>query len=426
MLIHCAQADNQTSSRLFRDAEPKVRLPAASVRPLTVKVYPSSAVSAPTTIPPHLRELPACSARYNVRSDLKRKDPFDHTQASEFGTAALTVETGEKSPPSADSCRGDDQSTPTLIKSIRHLLASIESSGPCLPSVVPKIVSALKEGHASIKDAQLQHTQSIARSSPPTTLQHTDNDCPICDGPYTHDEPGMSTPCCGLLIHQLCNFEALEEHGRCHGCHGDQTPADISEPGSPSETDEYIRHFEPKPQSFSPRSLKSEQVGASSTSSAVITLREYVESQASTRFGTSSIATDKSSASSSSWLSSVEDDEYEAEDSSPVVISEGEIEQPLRMSSQRLISSRPKLPRTSTATHTRARPGLESYHTTLLFRRPMPNPTIHCVQKFPPRSEYYSELAGWMEVLHMLCNWDGNLRHTCMLALSNPMIREAC
>lgn len=352
MLIHFAQADNQTSSRLFRDAEPKVRLPAASVGPLTVKVNPSSAVSAPTTIPPHLRELPACSARYDVRSDLKREDPIDHTQASEFRTAALTVEHGEKSPPSADTCREDDQSTPALNKSIRHLLASIESSGPCLPSVVPKIVSALKEGHAFIKDAQLQHTQSIARSSPPTTLQHTDNVCPICDGPYTHDEPGMSTPCCGLLIHQLCNFEALEEHGRCHGCHGDQTPADISEPGAPSETDEYIRHFEPKPQSFSPRSLKSEQVGASSTSSAVMTLREYVESQASTRFGTSSIATDKSSASSSSWLSSVEDDEYDEEDSSPEVILKGEMTKPLRAPSQGLTSSRPTLQATtSTATY---------------------------------------------------------------------------
>lgn len=285
MLTPRSQADNQTSSRLFRDAKPEVRLPAASAVPLMIKVNPSPAVSGPTVTTPHLRHLQQHSATGAVHS-----------------------------PPPAASSHGDSKSTSRLFTSILHLLTSIDISGPCLASIVPKTVSTMKEGHVFIEDEWLQHPLPDLGSSSLSALQDTNDVCPLCEGLYTHNEPGMSTPCCGLLIHQLCNFEIFEEHGRCHGCHGDQDPATMPEPDSPSATDKYIRHFDTDPQSFSTCSLKSEQVGASSTTSAIMTLGEYVESQAASRFGTSSVATDASSA-SFSWLSSVADDEFDEHDS---------------------------------------------------------------------------------------------------------------
>lgn len=317
MLILRAQADNQTSSRLFRTAKPEVRLPATSAAPLTIEVNPSPAVSGPTAIPPHLRDLPRYSATHDVRPDVKREDPTNHAQASGSGTAASTVESDQDSPPSATSCYGDSKYTQSSIISILHPLILIDILEPCLASTVPMTVSAVKEGHALIQDEQLQHTLPNVGSLSLSTLQETDDVCPICEGPYTHDDPGLSTPCCGLLIHQLCNFEAFEEHGECHGCHGDQVAADMPEPESPSATDDYIRHFDTKPQSFSTSSLKSEQVGASSTStsSAIMTLSEYVESQAEPRSATSSLAADASSA-SFSWVSSVEDGDIDKDDTS--------------------------------------------------------------------------------------------------------------
>lgn len=226
---------------------------------------------------------------------------MNHALGAEPRTVAVAVENGEVTSPSSIWCHATSKSPAQGLTSILQLLITNVIIGSCLTSVTPSAATAVREGHPSSHDKQLQH------------IQPTDDVCPICEGSYTHDEPGVSTTCCGLLVHHLCNFEALEEHGMCHGCHGDQTPADMPEPSSSSKADIYICHFVTEPHSFSTCSLKSEQ-GEAASCGITMTLREYVESQAESRFPTSSVATNASSA-SLSWLSSAEDSDSDEEDS---------------------------------------------------------------------------------------------------------------
>ncbi len=278
-----------------------MRIPEAPKAPLTVRVHSSPVIAAPTATPPHLRGLSACSGTCCVRSDVKGQDLVNHALGAEPRTAAAALENGEVTSPSSIWCHATSKSPAQGITLILQLLTTNVIIESCLTSVTSPAATAVREDHPSSHDEQLQH------------IQPTDDVCPICEGSYTHDEPGVSTPCCGLLVHQLCNFEALEEHGRCHGCHGAQDPAEMPEPGSPSMTEKYICHFVTKSHSFSTCSLKSEQ-GEAARCAITMTLREYVESQAESRFPASSVATNVSSA-SLSWLSSAEDSDSDEEDS---------------------------------------------------------------------------------------------------------------
>jgi hypothetical protein len=277
-----------------------VRIPEVCKAPLTVRVQSSPVIAAPAPISPHLRGLPGYSGTCCVRSDVKGQDLVNHALGAEPRTAAAALENGEVTSPSSIWCHATGKSPAQGITSILQLLKTNVIIGSCLTSVTPPAATAVREGHASSHDERLHH------------IQPTDDVCPICEGSYTHDEPGVSTPCCGLLVHQLCNFEALEEHGRCAGCHGAQAPAEIPEPGSPSMTEKYICHFVTKSHSFSTCSLKSEQ-GEAASCGITMTLREYVESQAEPWIATSSVATNASSA-SLSWLSSAEDSDSDEED----------------------------------------------------------------------------------------------------------------
>lgn len=67
--------------------------------------------------------------------------------------------------------------------------------------------------------------------------------CHICEDVITWESPGDATPCCGRLVHDQCNYEAIEECGKCPACGWVQESSKNAVTTAPLEPQEYMFRF---------------------------------------------------------------------------------------------------------------------------------------------------------------------------------------
>ena len=87
-----------------------------------------------------------------------------------------------------------------------------------------------------------------AKIDPPRSQMPLTETCPICEIEDSDEIQGIITPCGGRFVHELCNYEELEETSRCWSCEKEQKSSSPSTAWTCSKADEYIVHFAASPE----------------------------------------------------------------------------------------------------------------------------------------------------------------------------------